>query len=51
MWGVIDSVSDFSLFDEAIEIAAIDFVQVPFGKCAEIRSVNLVQISLLGTES
>lgn len=50
MWSV-DSISGFSLFDEAIEIATVDFVQVPFSKCAEIRSINLIQISLLGTES
>lgn len=42
----------FSLLDETVKVAAVDFIQVAFAsECAEIRPIDLIQIPLLATET
>ena len=37
---------------ETVKVAAVNFIQIPFGKVAETRSVDLVhQIAFLGAET
>jgi len=40
-----------SLLDETVEIAAVDLVQVPFGKAAKISPIDLIQVPLLSAEA